>query len=229
MQSVADTQPDSWRHVAITWEIAGNTVNADRYVNSIDLVNITNGQIDSSWTQTDYSNVHAEIALLCAAWLARCTANVKCLDVKYYKRQFNPLSNPKPYAPSGPPEFTVAINQVGTVAGAPQVPQVAMTHTEKTPYARHWGRSYWPMPAPGTLTTATSRFSAAIVDGWAAELGNRFGALQTKEFFPVVPVIQVQKNPARGLLAVEHIQVDDIPDVIRRRRFRMPTHRATFP
>jgi hypothetical protein len=73
--------------------------------------------------------------------------------------------------------------------------------------------------------------SAAIltVDDWAQTVHDVYGALMNDEFFPVVPVTQVQKGRVRGLLTVSEIQVDSTYDVIRRRRVHTTKYRKTLP
>jgi hypothetical protein len=56
-----------------------------------------------------------------------------------------------------------------------------------------------------------------------------YSALATAELFPVVAVTQVDKAPSRGLLTIDKVTIDDIPDVIRRRRPRNTVYRKTLP
>jgi hypothetical protein len=60
-------------------------------------------------------------------------------------------------------------------------------------------------------------------------VSTRYGALMAAEFFPVVPVTQVDKLASRGLLTVQEIQVDNVPDVIRRRRIAATGYRKILP
>jgi hypothetical protein len=102
--------------------------------------------------------------------------------------------------------------------------QVAMSVTEKTAFPGHWGRFYLPLSG-GSDFTSTRRFDTATVDSVANAVGACYATLQTAEFFPVIPVTQVDKTPARGLLQVTDVQVDDVPDVVRRRRLSQTTYR----
>jgi hypothetical protein len=42
-------------------------------------------------------------------------------------------------------------------------------------------------------------------------------------------VTQAQKADLRGLLTISEVQVDDVPDVIRRRRAHTTTYRKVLP
>lgn len=224
----AQANPSEWRHIQILFELNGNIDPADVWVTTLDLINITGGNVDNSWTEADYDAVDAELIDLIAALLPAMPTNVKSKELRYYRRTFNPLSQTKPYPPSGPPERITALGFSGTAAGAFQVPQVAFTSTEKTPYPRHWGRNYWPAPSP-TMITATGHFAASTIDTIGAAVQGAYLSLQQAEFFPVVPVTQIQGAPARALLVVNQVQVDDVPDVVRRRRPHSTTHRYEGP
>lgn len=210
--------PGQWRHVQIVFEHVGNTEPKDRYVTGLDIANITNGSIDNSWTDADYTVVQGQLDTLIGAFRTHMATTMKCLEVRYYVRQFNPLTLATPYPPSGPPERIYPMGQAGLVAGTVNVPpQIAHTHTERTAYPRHWGRSYWPGLA-ATKYLATGQLDAATTTALGTAVDSAYTTLQNQEFFPVVPVTQIDKAPARGLLTVDKIAVDDIPDVIRRRR-----------
>lgn len=216
--------PSSWAHVQMVGGPVGSTERADDFVTTMDIVNITGGDVDSSWTQADYTAVHSVISSLMGAWSNNMSSGVTWREARYYKRSFNPLSNPKPFVKSGPPQAVFPYASVGAVSGH-QAPQVAMTTTDRTPYPRHWGRNYWPHPAGG-LTTADGYILTSTVDAWANTLHSAYAQLMGAEFFPVVVVTQVDKVPTRGLLTVSEVQVDNVWDVVRRRRNKLTTHRV---
>jgi hypothetical protein len=58
------------------------------------------------------------------------------------------------------------------------------------------------------------------VDNVLAAADTLYEAWAAAELFAVVPVSQVNKAPYRALLGVRQLQVDDIPDIQRRRRPR---------
>lgn len=221
---VTGAAPLEWRRVALRWHQPSNPDPAETLITTIDIVNITNGSPDGSWTAGDYSTVDGQLANLPAAWAPHCQSRYTHFERAYYRMQFNPLSNPKPFAPTGAPDHVVAANIPGTTS-AFQASQVALTHTELTPYRKHWGRSYWPA-CGGDMVDSTGHCRSADVSSWAGALNSVYAGLQAAEFFPVVVVTQVDKLPARGLLGVEAIQVDNVFDVIRRRRAHESTQIA---
>lgn len=211
--------PGTWRQAHIIWGDSGNANPPDRMITTLDIANITGGAIDSSWTDADYNNVNNELNGMIAGW---CTGfaqgRLKHLQTNYYVRAFNPYSNPKPFAVSGPPEKIFLGTSVGAgVVGGIQANQISYTTTERTAYPRHWGRMYWPLPVNTTLSLQGG-ITTASVDALCTLVHQTYANFMADEFFPVVPVTQVQKQPVRGLLTMESIQVDNVPDVIRRRR-----------
>lgn len=221
----------------MVWEFTTNIDPADRYVNTFDVVNITNGAVDNSWTAQDLDDLHAGLMLLVTAVRAQMSQGMRIKEIRYYQMYFNPIIpvderppdwKDDPYGHSGPPVRVTAINGAGDVAGFSLPPQVAVSVTEKTAYPRHWGRTYLP-PLHVNAVAASGYISAQVVANIADGVSNMFASLHQDELYPVVPVVQVDKEPFRGLLTVNEIQVDNVFDVIRRRRSATTTQRVTRP
>lgn len=216
-----------WRKLMIRFKVTGTgAVTQDDAFIGFDLVNITGGNVDTSWTTGDYSTAEG----LFDTWLAGVKAYVNSYatvtEMKWYKREFNPLTITKPFADSGPPQrlTTRALACTGNSHGAPQV---SMTITERTAWPKHWGRIY--IPFASTAIATNMRFTTPSIDVVANATNTLYNALSTAELFPVIPVTQVDRTPARGLITISQIQVDDVPDVIRRRRPRNTVYRKTLP
>lgn len=219
-----DPSSGEWRHVALVFNDTVSGDSADTMITGIDIANITGGGLDSSWTSGDYTTVDGHLNTLVGNWLHLMDPGVTCVAYKYYKRSYNPYSDSRPFAESGPPEHVTTVALTGTAAG-PLPHQVALASTEITPWPHHWGRMYW--PAVGNSSSffkAGGYLSDAIVVSWATSVHDAYDALQGDEFFPCVPTTTVNKTPSRQLLGVTAIQVDDIADIIRRRR----AHRSSF-
>jgi hypothetical protein len=148
-------------------------------------------------------------------------------EMRFYRRHFNGYNLAKPFAKSGPPQIVYPMTGAGA-ASSRQAPQVALTTTDRTAYPRHWGRNYWPMPG-SVGTTTIGNAPAGEVDATANGLAATYTQLMAADFFPVVVVTQVDKIPTRGLLTVNKIQVDDVWDVVRRRRVKTATHKKILP
>lgn len=231
---VTEQPPAQWRRVQLLFQDTADPDTANIMATTFDIVNITNGAVDNTWTDADYDFLETEFGAMMSGYGPYMATRMKWFQSRYYIMQFNPLPDPtlplrddKPFAPSGTPERVFAHNFVGS-GGLGLPPQCAITTTEKTNFPHHWGRNYWPAPAASTVNTdgrITSTATAAV----SSAIGNAYDALSASEFHPVVAVTQSLKQPARALLSVNEIQCDNVFDVQRRRRTHTASLRSRFP
>lgn len=234
LNPATSTVPGEWRHVQMVWRDMANLDPADYMVTTMDIANITAGTVDPSWTDADYTTVDAQISGMAGDWCARAQDRLTHVENRYYRRAFNAIDTPgdvqpddKPFAISGPPERVFpGFGGLTGLAGV-QANQVAMTSTEKTAYPKHWGRTYWPLPGGSELDSA-GRWQTTALNTFGGALRTRYSNLMTAEFFPVIAVTQIQGQRARGLLTVDKLQLDNVPDVIRRRRLKTATVKSEF-
>src|SRR5512138_313986 len=208
----------AWYH----WQIVGTRTSPvgtseDKAIFGLNIVNITAGALDSTWTAGDFTNVDAALDTYIAALAPYTTPNFTFTQYRAYRRQFNPVADPaQPFTSSGPPEFVANVSQAGT--GTTVLPdQVACAVTLKTAWPGHWGRFYLPSP-DGARVDTYGRLNSAYRTAVANATDALITSLAASDFLLVVPVTQLNKNVFHWLLNVASIQVDDIPDVIRRRR-----------
>jgi hypothetical protein len=143
---------------------------------------------------------------------------VRLVAIKGYPRSFaNPMSADSRFAPSGPPVWLSVQNVPGTGAGQSLPYQVAMSVTHLTGVAHHWGRHYLPGLTEDAVTT-TGRWDTADVQTAEAAAVALVQALHDADIPMVVAGTQHNSVVGPWLWKVIGIQVDDIPDVIRRRR-----------
>ena len=219
--------PSEWRHVHLVGKPIGSVTASDRFITTMDIVNVTGGAVDSSWTQADYDSVSAKLFTLTSAWAAHMSPHYQWTEFRYYRRQFNPLTNPVPFVKSGPPELVMPATVSGSAVGE-LPPQASITSTDRSPYPRHWGRNYWPHPSQAEID-ANGFVGPTTTNALATAVHDAYQALMASEFFPVVVVTQVDKQPVRGLLGVTEVQVDNLFDVVRRRRPKLPSQRVVLP
>ena len=200
----------------------------------LDLLNITGGEIDTSWTSADLTAINTKLEAYLSGLTGVMANNHTWTQLRYYIMRFNPTPDlTRPFADTGPPVRVTTISYDG--AGTTPVPyQVAMSHTLKTAWPRHWGRFYMPAPSGGAgFYDAFGRFASTSIQARASALEQLIDDLADSDFLTVVPVGMIQPGgPASGsipfhaLLGVTDVQVDDVPDVIRRRRPKQPKVRA---
>lgn len=193
----------------------------------VDLLNITSGNVDTSWTAGDFANVKAKFDTFCTAMKAYTTDSHTFDSYRAYHMRFNPSPDiTRPFADTGAPVYVAT--GVGNATGSIRLPyQVAATVTLRTAWAKHWGRIYLPGPFyTGGAVDANGRLPALYRTAVANLVFDLFDDLAAADFLPVVPVGQLEKQPFHALLGVSETVVDDIPDVQRRRRPKMAAART---
>lgn len=189
----------------------------DRAQFSIDVVNLTSGVVDTSWTSADFTAVSGAYATFLSSLRAYQQPSHFAATLKAHAMQFNPAGWPaKRFLPTGAPAFQ-ADYTLTAGSGTTAAYQIAATVTERTQFPGHWGRCYVP-GLSGSALDANGRITSTARAGIVAAYQALLGTLKAAGFYAVVPMTQHNKAPAFGLLSVVQLAVDDIPDVQRRRR-----------
>jgi len=224
----------TWMRWIVEWtRLTPGGTSEDKAQFKWDLLNITGGTVDSTWTAGDFTTVRTAFETWRTnQWSSFGTSQVMA-GYKAYAMSYNPgdpgpgmrnKSNGLAFAPTGPPRYVSTQVQAGS--GATAIPyQVAPSVTFRTALPRHWGRIYLPTPATSSLDSTgrlTSGFRTAMADG-ASLLGK---TLSDGDFLPVVPMTDLNRQTFHGLLGVTQYVVDDIPDIQRRRRPRQAANRT---
>lgn len=207
----------------------------------LNIVNITGGNIDTSWTTTDYTTCETHLTEYFNALKPFQSSSHTLVDIRWYAKQFHPdmpigesiyepgskvLRDVDRFARMGPPQRVTTVNIAGTDAAKPLPYQMSMSITLKTPGPKHWGRIYLPGMGISNLSTANGRWDQSIAKGCADRTAELLDDLAGSEFQVAIPATQHEAAFSPALNAVTAVQVDDIPDVIRRRRSRQPAARA---
>lgn len=229
MNDATSPSPGEWRHLQLVFSDNVTNDPADEMIVTLDLANITGGGLDSSWTTQDYTTTDLHVGNLMISWAAHMDSGVTAKEIRYYRRSYNPYSNQQPFTLGGPPDHVHPVNYQGTQTG-PIPHQIAVTHTEITTFPRHWGRAYWPAIAyAGSTFAAGGKLANTAVDAICTGIQDNYQLLQNAEFFPCVPTTQALGVASRQLLGITAIQVDNVLDVVRRRRAAATTYRKQIP
>lgn len=235
-------QEVQWRYVTAVFSRAtpSGTVE-DNAQFGLNITNITGGNIDTTWTAGDYTTIEAHLTELLLTLIPVLSNTHTLKEFRWYTRSFNPdlpIGQPtttvdpstgkayKRYARTGPPVHLTAKNLVGSSTATASAYQVAMSVTLKTPGPRHWGRIYLPGVTTAELANNTGRFSSGLCTQVANAFAEFLDDLQGSEFQLAVPATQHEGKFATALNSAVDIQVDDIPDVIRRRRPKQASVRS---
>lgn len=191
--------------------------------------NLTGGVPDGTWTPTDYETVEA---LTDAFWTAlKPNYSPDTVLAGYRWSPDGPAFKPFGSALAGTSRNTLR-SVVGTASVGNLPPQVAVTITEVTSakyivqdvegvgdqLRNRWGRIYLPAPIPATV--GGGRVTSAFCEAVAGAIETCYEAAIDADFIPVM------YSPTTGhAWSIDEIHVDDIFDVVRRRRFTTPTAR----
>jgi len=229
--------PGEWRHAQIRFSYGGSTDTADDATCSFDFVRIVGGQILTDWGPTEYNHCDTAIDQILTAWQQTATTQYTADLIRYYRRAFQPygtmVGDPpriQHFIPGGPPVQITQLSRGGIEPGFTAT-QTSLTVTERTAFPKNWGRWYFPGLATNLLV-GSGHLGPTVVDTLGAAIRAAYTTLMGTSIYPVVPCTRVGgKTPAdrtgdaHGLLTLDHVQIDDVPDVIRRRRLRSPVHR----
>lgn len=236
------SETTTWRRFHLRCEDLVSDTGADDAIITFDLMNFTGGNIDGSWTDSDYATAVSQFNIILNAWAGLMSGGHQFTEVKAYVMGFNPewagslvTSDLEPFVESGGPDYAGALNAVGT--GSLALPsQVSFSVTEETPVRRNWGRFYLPWPSGNSLGTSSGRFSSTTITTIVNAVHSAYNNLAGVELFPIV--VHTYQNKARvaAWSQVTGLRGDDIPDIIRRRRpkdasfiHRMPVTAGTQP
>lgn len=211
------------RRVVLIWTRAwGDAAPEDVAQISFEFVNWTAGVPDDTWTDADFVTVEGYLDTWWTAVKPQVSSTHTLSQYRWY--EFGPrlpLSDKGNEMP-GPPRRITARSSAGTMVTQVLPPQVAMSVTFKTALRRHWGRIYVPGPcltsesAPGRIAGATRTAIAGATDAL-------FDSCSGADFSPMV-----YSPTKRRAYSIEAVQMDDVFDVIRRRRMKTTTARTIY-
>ena len=207
----------------------------DDAVCTFDFVNLTGGVPDATWTTADYAQVETAWNTFWSNMVSSYSASLKCKELRWYAN--GPAF--KPHGTTSAPLLRLTpVNVPGTASGGMLPPQIALTVTEVTAahytvppehghpgQLRHrWGRWYMPSPAINAAAGTGSqdgRPASALASSLSSNAKTFYNACRGGN--NLIPVVY---SPTTGnAYSVDSLHVDDIWDVIRRRRFDTPTTR----
>ena len=182
-----------------------------------DFLNITGGSPDDTWTSGDYTTLEGYLDTFWTAVKGYVSTGAKLAGYHWYRH------GPGIVAPN-PAERVVTRSVAGTSSVNGMAPQCAATITFETAVRRSWGRTYLPALTQAAIGGAEGLFSHAFADNVANAAGALLSSAAGSDFPMVVTSVHLS-----AVLGIEHIQVDDLVDIQRRRRWDHPTYRKLVP
>jgi len=232
-----DTDAETeWRKVVLKFDrVQPSGLSDDSALIAFHIQNWTSGHPDASWTTTDYTQCEAALDEFMTSMQFWYGITHTFKGYWWYRMNFaedmdvGGVAKPdsKRFAFTGPPTRVTPKTQAGTASGVSLPYQCALTITLQTAAPHHWGRVYFPGIATSMLETSADigRYDDAKIQGIANAAAELVDDLNTNQLFLVIPTTQTNKVLGGKLQTVSGVQVDDIPDIIRRRRARNPAYR----
>lgn len=219
----ADAGAMAWAHITYHWSRTTPTgTSEDRAQVGFDVIKLTGGGNDPTWDNAQVLDVIGVLNPMFSALAAYTDNNATIVENRVYLKKFKELG--PGFADMGDPIWVQPLSIAGGSSSEPSLPyQVAASVTEKTALRKHWGRFYLPNPAH-TQLSGFGRWQPSYCDAIAGIVGDAYELLADDNYVVVVP-----SSATRTLFTVTAIQVDDIPDVQRRRRARDTAYRALAP
>lgn len=181
-------------------------------------LNLTDDAPDDTWDAGDYGAVEAALATYFAALKIIWPTWLHVDQYRWYRD--GPAFHPTP-AEGNPADRVTEVDIAGTLAAGSGVlpPQTAISVTEKTALRKRWGRYYLPAGA-----TSTSTQYGLLLEGTRDLVADASEAFyNTCRAADLIPV--VFSPTTESSWSVDAIQVDDLFDVIRSRRWSSPSNR----
>jgi hypothetical protein len=205
---------DGIRKLQIAWPRTRMGDAADDVaVTTLHLLKVDGTTPVSTWAGSDFTTVEARLATFLNAIR---TVQVNELASPQYRWYRVPPAGGKAGAAV---RVLTTTGLGGSHTGNALPPQVAVTVTERTNVRRRWGRMYLPGFPVNMCSEHGSILPSACVD-FANATSALYSGLYEDDLVPVV-----WSPTAQAAYTVRTVQVDDLFDVIRSRRWKQPTVR----
>ena len=204
------------RRAVLHFDRTAYRANEDDAEMHFDFLNYTGGTPDDSWTSTDFTTVLGYLTTWWAAVKPYVSTKAVLHQVSWYR------AGPGIVAPN-PAERVDTLSVAGTSASQVLPLQCAASITLRNAVRRSWGRTYLPC-----LTTSAVGSDGSYNATFNDAIANATGTLATSAAGGDFPLVVVSKHLS-ALLHVEHVETDDVPDIIRRRRMSSTGYRKIVP
>jgi hypothetical protein len=193
---------------------AGAFTTRERGMFGLHWLNTTGGEPDVSWVAADYAAVETGVAALWSTTPTYIGTDIRLVEHRWY------AYGPGVVAPNPPSRITVIGSPpVGTnSSNGPH--QLASTVTLRTTLRRHWGRIY--LPVASSLFGAGGQMTQTNCDNLVNSA--RANLIGTPSAQGVLPVVWDRNR--KLVFGVTQLEVDSVPDIVRRRRPRDTAFRS---
>jgi hypothetical protein len=202
----------------------------DRAITKLDLGSVDDAPAIAPLSAGERATANTILSTMWGSILGRVMNNHALVEYRWYDMRFaNPMTPDKRFLERGAPVEIYPDTRTGTDSTtARSIYQASLSVTLKTAARRHWGRLYIPGVAAPNVDT-NGRFSAACTDAVRDAFGVAITDLLADGTLLLVPSTQVDGQLQAALLQPHELQVDNVPDVIRKRRPKQASIRDVWP
>ena len=193
-----------------------NLSTRDTIETSFALFKISATEPSPDWDSGDYSDAETIIETWWGAVKGTFASDLTFEEIRWYQE------GPE-IVPPNPAVRITSVASAATGSGPALPPQTSTTVTLQTPLRKYWGRCYLPAPRDGALddtSTVWGRWDHSFVDSWATDFHDMLNDLGGIGLIPAV-----YSRAGKSFMAVTGVEVDDVPDIQRRRRFATTGYR----
>jgi hypothetical protein len=206
----AETPNTAVRRAQLVFNRTGSGSGEDVATCSMDFMNMTSGDLDDTWNDTDFNTMTGLITTFITAYAPLMFSSTVLDQVRWYR------VGPG-IVPPNPPVNIQDVNVAGSNA-SPMPPQIAISVTERCAVRKCWGRFYLPSPGQSAISSSRGEITSTAVTSIADAADALYSAAYAADFIPVV-----WAKTRNKVFTVEKLQVDSLFDVIRSRRWDRPT------
>ncbi len=212
------SSPYSARRLHVRYQRkSGSALGDDVAMTTHDFLKLTAGAPNDTWVEGDFTAIEGLFDTFWAAIDNYYRPETVVDELRWYR-----IGPQDP--PPQPPVRVVDKNLPGASSTSVYQlpPQCAISVTEKTSVRRSWGRFYLPSPSTMPLTLDTGRLDSSFQTAVADATDAWYTGAETAGIQPVV----LSQGTTPAARSIDDIQVDDVIDVIRSRRWKQPLLRV---
>lgn len=189
----------------------------DAAVCHFDWLNVTSGAPDDTWITSDFTTLEDAMKNLWLVIHGLASTGIVLTEINWY-RIGTGVTTPNPAERA----FTLGVPIAGTASNPLVPPQVASSLTLRNAVRKSWGRTYLPLDA--LTMSATNTMQSADVDTVVGAANDMVTTAAGGEY-----ILGTYSARLNAFLAAEHVEMDDVTDVIRRRRWKQATYKKVLP
>jgi hypothetical protein len=182
-----------------------------------DFLNMTSGSPDDTWITSDFTTLETALQAFWSSAKVYSPPKVALREIRWHRVG---VGIPKP----NPAERSFVLPTMTPGTGTPGLmpPQCACSITFRTAVRKNWGRTY--LPFYGASLSSEQRLSSSQVPTIAGIANTLVTSAASSDFHLVVT-----SNKLSAALIAERVEVDDVLDIIRRRRWKHTVNRTILP